>query len=100
MASNHLLILTINGYPFVGFKADLTLKMDIGIEFERFPNFIGNKWAGEMEIGIFEVVSKTISVRGRSGILLWLFKTTKDITDNPARLHLFEGFFAWVKCIR
>jgi len=37
----------------------LTLKMEIGMEFEHFPNFLGSEWASEMEIGIFEVVSKT-----------------------------------------
>ncbi|PKQ44186.1 hypothetical protein CSW08_13870 [Confluentibacter flavum] len=35
--------------------------MEIGMEFERFPNFLGNKWASGMEIGIFEVVSKILS---------------------------------------
>lgn len=29
------------------------------MEFARFPIFIGNKWASEMEIGNFEVVSNT-----------------------------------------
>ena len=29
------------------------------MEFEHFPNFLWNKWASGMEIGIFEVVSKT-----------------------------------------
>ncbi len=33
----------------------------VEVEFERFPNFLGNKWASVMEIGIFEVVSKTLS---------------------------------------
>jgi len=29
------------------------------VEFVRFPIFLGNKWASGMEIGSFEVVSKT-----------------------------------------
>lgn len=29
------------------------------MEFEPFPNFIGNGWASGMEIETFEVVSKT-----------------------------------------
>ena len=68
------------------------------MEFAHFPNFLGNMWAGGMEIGILEVVSKTLSVRGRSGILLWSLRSTKDIADDPARLHFCGGCYAWAEC--
>ena len=47
----------------MGFKADLTSKMESGMEFAHFPNFFGNGWASGMEIGIFEVVSKTFVMK-------------------------------------
>ncbi|OBX22151.1 hypothetical protein LX77_03195 [Gelidibacter algens] len=37
---------------------DLTLKVEIGMEFGRFPNFLGNRRSSGIEIGSFEVVSK------------------------------------------
>ena len=41
------------------FKADLTLKMEIENGVCPLPGFIGNRWASVIEIGSFEVVSKT-----------------------------------------
>jgi len=42
----------------VGSKADLTSKMEMGMDFDRFPTFFGNERSSGMEFGIFEVVSK------------------------------------------
>ena len=54
----------------MGFKADLTSKMESGMEFAHFPNFFGYGWASGMEIGIFEVVSKTFVMKrfSRNGV--------------------------------
>ncbi|WP_396633433.1 hypothetical protein [Maribacter sp. R86514] len=50
---------TIYSYN-IGFKADLTLKVKFGMQFDRSPIFFGNQRASGMENGSFEVVSKTI----------------------------------------
>ncbi|MDT0293516.1 hypothetical protein ACFQ3R_13065 [Mesonia ostreae] len=47
----------------VGFKAELTLKLEMGMEFDRFPIFLGNQRTSGMEIGSFGVVSKTFLMK-------------------------------------
>ena len=60
-----------------GFKADLTLKMEIDNRVWSLPVFIGNKCASGMEIGIFEVVFKTLV--SEAHFLKWRVKKWKEM---------------------